>query len=65
LGGFSHIHLDAGTQRLLAAVSDEVLPSVGDTLDILVPSARAHLFDAEGLTVSLPYSKAVTGAGRG
>jgi ABC-type sugar transport system ATPase subunit len=48
LGGTSHIHFDVGTNRLLASVSGERLPSVGDLIAVRVPAARAHLFGADG-----------------
>ncbi|MEP6730042.1 MAG: sn-glycerol-3-phosphate ABC transporter ATP-binding protein UgpC [bacterium] len=54
LGGSSHVHVDVGTHRLLAAVSDEELPAVGDTIDVIVADARTHLFGADG--------RALTGA---
>ncbi len=44
LGGTSHIHFDSGKHRLLAAVSNEQLPEVGDTIDVRIRSERAHLF---------------------
>ena len=48
LGGTSHVHLDVGASRLMAVVSGESLPAVGDVLGVTVPPARAHLFDAAG-----------------
>ena len=48
LGGSSHIHIDAGPHRLLAAVSEERLPAVGDTISVLVPTDRIHLFAEDG-----------------
>jgi ABC-type sugar transport system ATPase subunit len=48
LGGTSHIHFDVGANRLLASVSGEQLPAVGDTLAIRIPAARTHLFGADG-----------------
>jgi ABC-type sugar transport system ATPase subunit len=48
LGGTSHVHFDAGPHRLLAVVSGEPLPDVGDTISVEVPASRVHLFDAEG-----------------
>ena len=48
LGGSSHIHLDIGPHRLLVAVSGDQLPAVGETVGVLVPSARVHLFAPDG-----------------
>ena len=53
LGGSSHIHLDAGTHRLLVAVSDERLPEIGDMIDVLVAAGRAHLFAEDGRVLSV------------
>src|SRR5512140_37750 len=44
LGGTSHIHFDAGPHRLLAAVTNERLPEVGDAIAVRVHSERVHLF---------------------
>ena len=48
LGGTSHIHFDAGAQRLMAAVSNDVLPAVGETIVVRVPADRVHLFGSDG-----------------
>ncbi len=50
LGGTSHIHFDVGPHRLLALVSGETLPEVGDVIGVQVPGARVHLFGADGQT---------------
>ena len=52
LGGSSHIHMDVGPHRLLAAVSDETLPAVGGVVDVVVFTARTHLFDADGSVIA-------------
>ncbi len=44
LGGTSHIHFDAGPHRLLAAVSNDRLPEVGDAISVRLHSERIHLF---------------------
>jgi multiple sugar transport system ATP-binding protein len=44
LGGTSHIHFDAGPHRLLAAVTNERLPEVGDAINVRLNRERAHLF---------------------
>ena len=44
LGGTSHIHFDSGPHRLLAAVSNEKLPEVGDTITVTLRQDRVHLF---------------------
>jgi ABC-type sugar transport system ATPase subunit len=51
LGGTSHVHFDVGPHRLMAAVSHESLPAVGEAIEAFVPSARVHLFSAEGTAV--------------
>ena len=48
LGGTSHVHLDVGSHRLMASVSNDLLPDVGDNLTIRVPAERVHLFGADG-----------------
>ncbi|GAC1659383.1 MAG: sn-glycerol-3-phosphate ABC transporter ATP-binding protein UgpC [Candidatus Elarobacter sp.] len=48
LGGTSHVHVDAGAHRLLAAVSHDPPASVGDVVTIRVPADRVHLFSADG-----------------
>jgi ABC-type sugar transport system ATPase subunit len=48
LGGTSHVHFDAGAHRLLASVTSETLPEVGQTITVRVPSERVHLFGADG-----------------
>ena len=52
LGGTSHIHLEAGSNRLLAAVTGERLPAVGELVEVRVPSERVHLFDVHGRAVA-------------
>jgi multiple sugar transport system ATP-binding protein len=47
LGGTSHIHFDAGPHRLLAAVSNDRLPEVGDMIDVRLNGERVHLFVGE------------------
>ncbi|HUQ48656.1 MAG TPA: sn-glycerol-3-phosphate ABC transporter ATP-binding protein UgpC [Gemmatimonadaceae bacterium] len=44
LGGTTHIHFDAGPHRLLAAVTNERLPEVGDAINVRLNSERVHLF---------------------
>jgi ABC-type sugar transport system ATPase subunit len=51
LGGTSHVHLDVGPHRLMAAISVDQLPSVGDVIRLLLPSGRLHVFDADGNTL--------------
>jgi ABC-type sugar transport system ATPase subunit len=48
LGGTSHIHLDVGPHRLLAAVVGDPLPEVGDAIRVEVPAGQVHLFAADG-----------------
>lgn len=51
LGGTSHVHLDVGPHRLMAAVSNDSLPSIGDAITVHVPAERVHLFGKEGRTL--------------
>ncbi|MGI9077546.1 MAG: ABC transporter ATP-binding protein [Gemmatimonadaceae bacterium] len=51
LGGTSHVHLDVGPHRLMASVSNDSLPSVGDAITVRVPAERVHLFGADGRTL--------------
>jgi multiple sugar transport system ATP-binding protein len=51
LGGTSHVHFDVGPHRLLASVSNDLLPDVGGLITFRVPSGRAHLFAADGRTL--------------
>ncbi len=48
LGGTSHIHFDAGPNRLLIAVTGDPLPEVGDVITVRVPIANVHLFGEDG-----------------
>jgi len=48
LGGTSHVHVDVGPHRLVAAVTGDALPEVGDEISVHVPSDRVHLFAADG-----------------
>jgi ABC-type sugar transport system ATPase subunit len=52
LGGTSHIHFDVGTHRLLAVVTGDPLPDVGDIVPVHVPSSRVHLFGADGASLA-------------
>ena len=44
LGGTSHVHFDAGPNRMLASVTNERLPGVGDAINVRLNGERAHLF---------------------
>ena len=44
LGGTSHVHFDTGPHRLLAAVTNERLPAVGDDIGVRLNGERVHLF---------------------
>ena len=48
LGGTSHVHFDAGQHRLIASVTHDPVPNVGDAVTVQVPAERAHLFGADG-----------------
>jgi ABC-type sugar transport system ATPase subunit len=51
LGGTSHVHFEVGPHRLIASVSGEPLPEVGDAISVHVTPARVHLFGADGRAV--------------
>ncbi|MEO8335417.1 MAG: sn-glycerol-3-phosphate ABC transporter ATP-binding protein UgpC [bacterium] len=51
LGGTSHVHFDVGASRLLASVSGDRLPVLGESITVRVPAARTHLFVGDGRTV--------------
>ncbi len=48
LGGTSHIHVAVGRHRLIASVTMDQLPAVGDLVDLHVPRARMHFFGSDG-----------------
>jgi ABC-type sugar transport system ATPase subunit len=52
LGGTSHVHVDAGPHRLLAAVADERLPEVGEPIVLRACTDRAHLFGPDGRSLA-------------
>ncbi len=52
LGGTSHVHFDVGPHRLMASVSNDALPDVGETITVRVPAERVHLFGQDGRTLS-------------
>ena len=49
LGAHAHLHLDAGTQRLIAIVSGADAPAAGTPVHVSLDPARAHRFDASGI----------------
>ena len=51
LGGTSHVHVDVGPHRLLAAVAADHLPDVGEDVAVRVPGDRAHLFGVDGRAI--------------
>jgi multiple sugar transport system ATP-binding protein len=50
LGGTSHVHFDVddGGTRMLASISNDRLPEVGDPITVRIRSDRTHLFGADG-----------------
>ncbi len=48
LGGTSHVHFEVGPHRLMASVSAEHLPAIGDPIELQIPLSRVHLFGADG-----------------
>jgi multiple sugar transport system ATP-binding protein len=51
LGGTSHVHFEVGQHRLMASVSSDLLPDVGESIAVRVPAERVHLFGANGATL--------------
>ena len=47
MGEVSHVYLDVGGQTLTASVSGEILIDSGETLHIVFPAGRIHLFDSQ------------------
>jgi len=54
LGGTSHVHFDVegGRTRMMASVSNDRLPEVGETITVRVPPERVHMFGADGKAIS-------------
>jgi ABC-type sugar transport system ATPase subunit len=48
LGGTSHVHFEVGPHRMMATVSTDTLPNVGETINVRVPAERVHVFGADG-----------------
>jgi multiple sugar transport system ATP-binding protein len=53
LGGTSHVHFEVGKSgtRMMASLSNDRPPDVGETITVRVPPARAHLFAADGIAI--------------
>ena len=51
LGGTSHLHLDVGPHRLLASLSNDSMPDLGERIAVRVPPERVHLFAADGRAI--------------
>ncbi|HYN82544.1 MAG TPA: sn-glycerol-3-phosphate ABC transporter ATP-binding protein UgpC [Gemmatimonadaceae bacterium] len=60
LGGTSHVHFDVGPHRLLASVSNDLLPDVGELITVHVPPGRVHLFAADGRALGAPAEPEAT-----
>ncbi len=54
LGGTSHVHVDVGPHRLLATITDEALPEVGESVALRVRTERVHLFSQNGRALANP-----------
>ena len=48
LGGTTHVHFDAGSHRLMAALVSDAVPDVGEAITVRVRAERVHLFGADG-----------------
>ena len=53
LGGTSHVHFDAGPNRLLIAVTGDPLPEVGEIIRVSVPPGNVHLFGENGVSIDV------------
>jgi ABC-type sugar transport system ATPase subunit len=51
LGGTSHIHVAVGPHRLVASVTTDQLPAVGEMVELRFARARVHLFAKDGGSV--------------
>ena len=54
LGGTSHVHFDVegSGNRMMASVSNDRLPEVGESITVRVPSERVHLFGSDGQAIA-------------
>src|SRR5688572_791145 len=54
LGGTSHVHFDAegSGNRMMASVSNDRLPQVGESISVRVPPERVHLFGPDGKAIT-------------
>ena len=52
LGGTSHVHVDVGGRRIVAVVTNDLLPSVGDAIALGVRADRVHVFARDGRALS-------------
>jgi multiple sugar transport system ATP-binding protein len=48
LGGTTHVPFDAGPHRLMAALSNDSVPEVGEEIRVRIRAERVHLFGADG-----------------
>jgi ABC-type sugar transport system ATPase subunit len=53
LGGTSHVHFDVGPHRMLATISNDSVPDVGERITVRIPD-DVHLFDAQGRALVAP-----------
>jgi ABC-type sugar transport system ATPase subunit len=55
LGGTSHVHFDVeeGAARMMASVTNDWLPDVGDSISVTIPVDQVHLFAADGTAIRL------------
>ncbi|MFN2397637.1 MAG: ABC transporter ATP-binding protein, partial [Gemmatimonadaceae bacterium] len=52
LGGSSHVHFDVGPHRLMAVVSNDALPTIGESIVVRVRPERVHLFGTDGRAIA-------------
>jgi multiple sugar transport system ATP-binding protein len=48
LGGTTHVHVDAGVHRIMAVISNDSVPDVGETVTLRIRPGRVHLFGGDG-----------------
>ncbi|MEP7348284.1 MAG: sn-glycerol-3-phosphate ABC transporter ATP-binding protein UgpC [Gemmatimonadaceae bacterium] len=51
LGGSNHVHFEVGARRLMASITNDVLPAVGENITLRMRPERTHLFDPDGIAM--------------
>jgi ABC-type sugar transport system ATPase subunit len=48
LGGTTHVHVEAGVHRIMAVMSNDSIPDIGENVTLRVRPGRVHLFGGDG-----------------